>query len=262
MTKETLKEICKQNKLYIIPRLNNELFLHYGGFSKIENLDEYTGLKSLWLQNNVLKNISGLDQQINLVCLFLHYNAISKIENLDFLVKLNTINLSHNFIKVIENLDHLQDLNFLVLTHNKLSTVSDIAHLASCKTLSILDLSFNYLDDPEIIDVFANMESLNVLILTGNIVISKIDNYRKTLIIKCKKLCNLDDRTVSKKDRLCAESWSTGGVEAEQAMRTKLNKIERDAQLRRINRVPIIPWVQSDSSDDETVEDKSIMSQN
>jgi len=29
------------------------------------------------------------------------------------------------------------------------------------------------------------MESLNVLTLTGNSVVPKIDNYRRTLIIKC-----------------------------------------------------------------------------
>jgi len=35
MTKETLKEICKQKKLYIIPSHNDELYLQYGGMRKI-----------------------------------------------------------------------------------------------------------------------------------------------------------------------------------------------------------------------------------
>lgn len=78
--------------------------LIFQGYSKIENLDEYTELKCLWLENNCIRNISGLDNQTELVSLYLHHNSIFKIENLDFLVKLNTINLSHNFIKTIENL--------------------------------------------------------------------------------------------------------------------------------------------------------------
>ncbi|XP_022166486.1 dynein assembly factor 1, axonemal-like [Myzus persicae] len=263
MTKETLKEICKENKLYFIPSHNDVLYLHFRGFSKIENLEEYTGLKCLWLENNCLTNISGLDNQTKLVGLYMHNNAISKIENLDFLIKLNTINLSHNFVKIIENLDHLQDLNSLIISHNKLSTASDIAHLANCKTLSILDLSFNYLDDPEIIDVFTNMESLRVLSLTGNSVISKIKNYRKTLTIKCKELRNLDERPIFKKDRLCAEAWSTGGIEAEQAMRTKLNEIEQKTisdsvnaliSLRRNRNVQITPSASGDSGQGEGVD--------
>lgn len=47
----------------------------------------------------------------------------------------------------------LPELNSLIITHNKLSTANDIVHLADCKTLSIVDLSYNYLDDPEIVDV-------------------------------------------------------------------------------------------------------------
>lgn len=136
-------------------------------------MDEYSGLKCLWLENNCITNISGLDNQTELVSLYIHNNAISKIENLDFLNKLNTINLSHNFIRRIENLglyykniysslfnnkferilDTLQALNSLIISHNKLSTANDISHLANCKTLSIVDLSYNYLDDSEIVDV-------------------------------------------------------------------------------------------------------------
>ncbi|CAI6343713.1 unnamed protein product [Macrosiphum euphorbiae] len=100
------------------------------------------------------------------------------------------------------------------------------------------------------------MESLRVLSLTGNSVISKIKNYRKTLTIKCKELRNLDERPIFKKDRLCAEAWSTGGIEAEQAMRTKLNEDEQKTisdsvnalmSLRRNRNVQIIPSASGDS---------------
>lgn len=47
----------------------------------------------------------------------------------------------------------LRDLNSLTISHNKLSTVNDIAHLAACKTLSVVDLSYNYLEDPGIVEV-------------------------------------------------------------------------------------------------------------
>lgn len=44
-------------------------------------------------------------------------------------------------------------LNSLIMSHNKLSSVDDIAHLADCENLSVVDLSYNYLDDPEIVEV-------------------------------------------------------------------------------------------------------------
>lgn len=83
--------------IYIFFKLNE-------GFIKIENLEGYTGLKSLWLENNCISELCGLDNQAELACLYLHHNMIKKIENVHNLIKLDTINLCHNFITKIENL--------------------------------------------------------------------------------------------------------------------------------------------------------------
>jgi dynein assembly factor 1 len=72
---------------------------------------------------------------------------------------------------------------------------------------SILDLSFNKLDDPTIIDILAEMPKLAVLNLMSNPVISKIKNYRKNMISRCKHLTYLDDRPVFDKERLAVEAW-------------------------------------------------------
>ena len=54
----------------------------------------------------------------------------------------------------------LPDLGTLQISHNKLIKADDIRHLTLCSKISVLDISHNKLDDPDIVEVFSNMESL------------------------------------------------------------------------------------------------------
>lgn len=103
MSKESILKLCKKNRLYVTPHLNDVLYLHYQGlltaicifsriyvhtyeqfihkciaigYQKIECLEEYTGLKCLWLESNAISELTGFDTLSQLRCLFIHNNLI------------------------------------------------------------------------------------------------------------------------------------------------------------------------------------------
>ncbi|ORX87981.1 hypothetical protein BCR32DRAFT_263849 [Anaeromyces robustus] len=232
MTEKYIKQLCREQKLYVTPELNDKIYLHYKGFSKIENLTNYTGLKSLWLEGNGIDKIENLGHLKELRCLFLHQNCISKIENIETLENLDTLNLSNNLIKKVENISKLKVLKTLDISNNFLRNADDIRHLAECDSICILDLSKNKIDDPSIIDILEKMTNLAVLNLMNNPVIKKIANYRKIMVSRCKSLTYLDDRPVTKNERLATEAWVIGGLSAERAERQR----QRDEERERHNR--------------------------
>lgn len=61
LTEDFLIELCKVNGQYENPKLNDNLFLQYKGFKKIQALDKYINLKALWIDCNGIEKLEGLD---------------------------------------------------------------------------------------------------------------------------------------------------------------------------------------------------------
>ena len=232
MTKEWLRKRCKETDLYRTPGLNDKLYLNFQGFSKIECLEEYTGLRSIFLEGNILEDLEGLAECRELKCLFVQQNSLRKISHLETLVDLSHINVSNNRLQTLENLSCLTKLDTLLAAHNKFKTVDSVRHLVECPSITVLDLQRNEIDDVDVLDVLKQMPNLSCLYLQGNPVVSKIKNYRKTLIASLPNLRYLDDRPVFENDRRCAEAFISGGVQAERDERTKIRE-EEDAKRQR-----------------------------
>lgn len=219
ITKEAILASCIENEGYETPELNDKLFLHFHWFTKINNLDDYSNITTLWLSSNAIKVIENISHLKNLKCLFLDQNAIEKISGLEELTNLVTLDLSSNFIKNIEGISKLSNLETLNIAKNQIDTIGGIESLLECQSINTLDIANNKLDDPNFLIIFKQMPNLAHIKMSGNPIVRRTKNYRKQLIHDIEKLSYLDDRPVFEEERLFTEAFFEGGIEKEKQAR-------------------------------------------
>ena len=77
---------------------------------------------------------------------------------------------------------------------NKLKTSDDIQELERCKALSVLDISYNSLEEPDVLEVLAKMPELHVLTSTGNPIIRKTRDYRRNVLFR--QVCEISSASI------------------------------------------------------------------
>jgi len=192
------------------------------------------------LEENNIKKIENISHMQLLRCLFLQSNAILQISNLSQLKSLQMINLSNNLITRIENLAGIPALHTLELGRNRLTSVSSMSHLLLCRSITVLDLSFNRLNDPRCMAVWEGMPCLHVIYLQGNPVTQKIadvwGSYRKYMLARLPHLTYLDERPVHKHEQRFSAAWHAGGADREMLERQRVREEAETASSAELNR--------------------------
>lgn len=125
---------------------------YQGGFKKHKNAEQFIEMKTMRLTFlNIGPKIQNLEFFENLDSLYLQHNCLQEIGrySLQFNLKLQILNLSHNKIKIVEGLDQLKELVFLDLSFNQISKINPKRELP--KALTYLRMHDNPVasSDPE-----------------------------------------------------------------------------------------------------------------
>jgi len=225
MTPEFLKQICVEKRGFETPALNDNLYFHFRGFPKIENLEPYTEAKALWLESNGLQRIEGLDALTKLRCLYLQQNMLTCLENIHCLVNLRVLDISQNRLTKLEGIGALPCLQTLNASKNFLGDGDSVQELPACAALATLDLSNNALEGEPVLDAIASAPKLVSFNLTGNPIMTT-PQLRKKMICRMPQLAYLD-RPIFEAERVTAEAWGRGGHEAEVAARAAFQEAQK-----------------------------------
>ncbi|NXG61157.1 PPR42 phosphatase, partial [Hemiprocne comata] len=199
-----------------------------GDFSLCKNL------RVLYLYDNQISQIQNLDFASNITHLYLQNNCISCMENLSSLKNLEKLYLGGNCITVVEGLDKIEEIRELHIESQNLppgeKLLFDPRTLRSlAKSLSVLNISSNNIDELEELSVLENlsylkavdnklqhMKDLEVALtkwtklcrmdLTGNPICHK-PKYRDRIVVQSQTLESLDGKEIKELERQFLVNW-------------------------------------------------------
>ena len=246
MTHEVVARMARERDGYVLPEVNDILWLSDKRWRAVAGLDAFTGVTALHLENNRIGPTLGDGLQImrKLSVLHLSGNALTSVDDAQLARRhpsLVSVSLAGNRVERVANGTFPNSLRQLTLAKNRLRDASAIEALTRLPTLETLDLSENELAadaDDSVLGVLAEIPSLRALNLRGNPLVSSLGlDYRRALVSALPCLTCLDDKAVSTMERLGAEAWRRGGrsKQAEKDAKESL-VVERDEKRRAATR--------------------------
>eukprot|EP00604_Paraphysomonas_vestita_P001188 CAMPEP_0174822908 /NCGR_PEP_ID=MMETSP1107-20130205/19737_1 /TAXON_ID=36770 /ORGANISM="Paraphysomonas vestita, Strain GFlagA" /LENGTH=538 /DNA_ID=CAMNT_0016043391 /DNA_START=454 /DNA_END=2070 /DNA_ORIENTATION=- len=134
---------------------------------------------------------------------------------------------------MIENLSCCVSLQVVNFSRNAFSSVESIKHLTQCSSIENVDLTNNNIEGDVIREVFQYMPKLVALSINGNPA-TQVQSFRKIAITSIPKLAYLD-RPVDELERIGAEAFIQGGIEAEKEAKEKYREKQKQDRLDEMN---------------------------
>ena len=219
MTHEVVARMARETDGYMLPEVNDILWLSDKRWRAVAGLDAFTGVTILHLENNRIGPTlgDGLQAMRKLAVLHLNGNSLTSVDDARLARRhpsLVSVSLAGNRISRVSNDAFPNSLRTLSLAKNRLRDASAIEALSRLPDLETLDLGENELrdEDEDVLKVLAECPSLRALTLRGNPLQHSLGlDYRRALVSALPSLTCLDDTAVSAMERLGAEAWRRGG---------------------------------------------------
>jgi len=245
MTHEVVARMARETDGYMLPEVNDILWLSDKRWRAVAGLDAFTGVTILHLENNRIGPTlgDGLQAMRKLAVLHLNGNSLTSVDDARLARRhpsLVSVSLAGNRISRVSNDAFPNSLRTLSLAKNRLRDASAIEALSRLPDLETLDLGENELrdEDEDVLKVLAECPSLRALTLRGNPLQHSLGlDYRRALVSALPSLTCLDDKAVSAMEREGAEAWRRGGKSKQAEKEAKESLVfERDERRRAATR--------------------------
>ena len=246
MTHQVVARMARERDGYVLPEVNDILWLSDKRWRAVAGLDAFTGVTVLHLENNRIGPTigDGLQAMRKLSVLHLSGNVLTSVDDARLAERhpsLVSVSLAGNRVSRVPKNAFPNSLRSLSLAKNRLRDASAIEALVRLPELETLDLGENELaadEDESVTRVLAECASLRVLTLRGNPIVESLGlDYRRALVSALPRLTCLDDKAVSAMERLGAEAWRQGGRSKQAERDAKASTVfERDERRRAATR--------------------------
>ncbi|NXS53781.1 PPR42 phosphatase, partial [Brachypteracias leptosomus] len=188
------------------------LYLYDNQIGQIQNLAFASNVTHLYLQNNRISCMENLSALKNLEKLYLGGNCITVVEGLDQIEKIRELHIQSQHLPLGEKLlfdprsleSLAKSLSVLNISNNNIDELEQLAVLENLSSLTAADNQLQHLKDLEV--VLSKWRKLRRMDLRGNPLCQQ-PKYRDRIVVQSQTLESLDGKDIKETERQFLMNW-------------------------------------------------------